>query len=350
MGEEQEGPAVGDDALFGDVAGLIERARTRAAVAVNSELVMLYWSVGKRIREEVLGGQRAAYGQDVVKRLAAGLTERFGSGYTYTALTRMVKFAEWIDDEQIVATVSQQLSWSHIVETLALPELPQRDFYVASAVLERWSVRTLRERIASRLYERTLAAAGSAEALAARMEALSEDAGNGAAVSVDSDEAAAFVPRRSILLRDPYVLDFLGLPPEHSEADLERALLDQMQRFLLELGAGFAFVQRQKRMTVDGRDYRLDLLMYHIHLRCYVAIELKSRPLEPGDFGQMTLYLRWLAAYENREGDAVPLGIVLCTNRGPEQVRLMGLDGGEVRAASYVLDPVRASLERALGE
>jgi hypothetical protein len=122
-----------------------------------------------------------------------------------------------------------------------------------------------------------------------------------------------------------------------------------MQRFLLELGAGFAFVERQKRMPVDGRDFRLDLLMYHIHLRCYVAIELKSRPLEPGDFGQMTLYLRWLASYENREGDAAPLGIVLCTQRGPEQVRLLGLDEGEVRAASYVIEPVRASLERALG-
>ena len=152
----------------------------------------------------------------------------------------------------------------------------------------------------------------------------------------------------AILLRDPYVLDFLGLPSEHSESDLEQAILDQMQRFLLELGAGFTFVTRQKRMPVDGRDYRLDLLMYHIHLRCYVAIELKSRPLEPGDFGQMTLYLRWLAAYENRGGDAAPLGIVLCTQRGPEQVRLMGLDEGEVRAASYVIEPIRASLARAL--
>ena len=297
MGEEQEGPAVGDEALFGDVAGLIER---------------------------------------------------FGRGYTYTALTRMVKFAEWIDGQQIVAPLAQQLTWTNITEILALSDRRQREFYAATCARERWSKRTLRERIASQLYERTLASAGSADALAARMEALTRGSGDGAVASVDSDEAAALVPRRSILLRDPYVLDFLGLPSEHSEADLERALLDQMQRFLLELGAGFAFVQRQKRMTVDGRDYRLDLLMYHIHLRCYVAIELKSRPLEPGDFGQMTLYLRWLAAYENREGDAAPLGIVLCSKRGPEQVRLMGLDEGEVRAASYVLDPVRASLERAL--
>jgi len=334
MAEELGVETVGDEALFGDVAGLIERARTHAAIAVNSELVMLYWSVGKRIREEALGGERAAYGQDIVTRLAQRLTDRFGRGYTYTALTRMMKFAEWMTDAEIVATVSQQLSWSQLVDLIRLPEQRQREFYAATAARERWSVRTLRERIASKLYERTLAAAGSEEALAAQMATVA---------SAPGDD-----PGSALLLRDPYVLDFLGLPGEHSEANLERAILDQMQRFLLELGADFAFVQRQKRMPLDGRDYKLDLLMYHIALRCYVAIELKTRPLEPGDFGQMTLYLRWLAANQRHEGDTAPLGIVLCTERGPEQVRLLGLDEGEVRAARYVIEPVQASLNRAL--
>ncbi len=317
---------VGDEALFGDVAGLIEHARTRAAVAVNSELVMLYWSVGKRIREEVLGGERAAYGEQVVRRLAERLTKRFGRGWSHRNLKSMVHFVGLGSAEEIGQTLSAQLSWSHVVELTRVTDRRERDFYAVSTANERWSVRTLRERIASKLYERTLAA--QMAALAQR-----EPAG---------DTGGA------LLLRDPYVLDFLGLPSEHSEAELERAILEQMQRFLMELGVGFAFVQRQKRMSVDGRDYRLDLLMYHIHLRCYVAIELKSRALEPGDFGQMTLYLRWLAAHENREGDAAPLGIVLCTKRGPEQVRLLGLDEGEVRAASYVIESVRASLERAL--
>ncbi len=338
MGDEPAGLGPGEsDELFGDVAGLIERARTRAAVAVNSELVMLYWSVGKRIREDVLGGERAAYGAQVVRRLAERLTERYGRGYTPTALTRMMKFADWLTEEQIVATVSQQLTWSHVVELLTWPDERKRDFYAATCAHERWSVRVLRERIESKLYERTMAAAGSAEALVAAMASLA---------APDTPDAAT---APAILLRDPYVLDFLGLPSEHSEADLERAILDEMQRFLLELGAGFAFVERQKRMTVDGRDYRLDLLMYHITLRCYVAIELKTRPLEPGDFGQMTLYLRWLAAYQRHEGDSKPLGIVLCTERGPEQVRLLGLDEGEVRTARYVVEPVRASLARAMG-
>jgi hypothetical protein len=115
---------------------------------------------------------------------------------------------------------------------------------------------------------------------------------------------------------------------------------------LLELGVGFAFVERQKRMTVDGRDYRLDLLLYHITMRCYVALELKTRPLAPGDYGQMMLYLRWLDAHQRHPGDSAPIGLILCTEKGPEQVALLGLDSGEVRAAQYVTDEVRAGLER----
>ncbi len=335
MGDEPAGMGPGEgDELFGDVTGLIERARTRAAVAVNSELVMLYWSVGKRVREDVLGGERAAYGAQVVRRLAERLTERYGRGWSNRNLKLMVQFAGLYPTSPIGQTVSAQLSWSHVAELLRTEDRQKRDFYAATCAHEHWSVRMLRERIASKLYERTLSAAGSAEALDAGMVALAVP---------DASAASA------LLLRDPYVLDFLGLPGEHSEADLERAILDQMQRFLLELGAGFAFVERQKRMPVDGRDYRLDLLMYHITLRCYVAIELKTRPLEPGDFGQMTLYLRWLAAHQHHEGDSEPLGMVLCTEHGPEQVRLLGLDEGEVRAARYVVEPVRASLARAMG-
>jgi predicted nuclease of restriction endonuclease-like (RecB) superfamily len=230
------------------------------------------------------------------------------------------------------------LSWSHFSELLAISDQQKRDFYTAFAAHERWSVRTLRAKVASKLYERTLAARGSAGDLAADLATLS--------ASGTVEPALAF--------RDPYVLDFLGLPSEHSEADLERAILDEMQRFLLELGVGFAFVERQKRMVVDGHDYRLDLLLYHITMRCYVALELKTRPLEPGDYGQMMLYLRWLDRYQRREGDSAPIGLILCTHKGPEQVALLGLDSGEIRAAQYVTDEVRAGLERiaarALGE
>ena len=319
-----------DDALFGDVAGLIDGARRRAAAAVNSELVMLYWSIGKRVREEVLGGERAAYGEQVVARLAQRLTERYGRGWSRWNLERMVRFAEWIPDDKKCATVSLKLSWSHVVELLTLSDQRRRDVYAAFAAHEHWSVRTLRERIAGKLYERTIAARGSIEGLDDELETLSA--------------TGAIEP--TLVFRDPYVLDFLGLPQEHSEADLERAILDEMQRFLLELGVGFAFVERQKRMTVDGHDYRLDLLLYHITMRCYVALELKTRPLEPGDYGQMTLYLRWLDAHQRHDGDAAPIGLILCTEKGPEQVALLGLDSGEVRAAQYLTSEVRAGLAR----
>jgi predicted nuclease of restriction endonuclease-like (RecB) superfamily len=266
----------------------------------------------------------------VIKRLAERLTERYGRGWSKPILLRMLQFATDCPDTAIVSTLSRQLGWSHFAELLTISDQQERDFYAAFAVHERWSVRTLRARVASNLYERTLAARGSAEGLATDLAAL----------------ATTGTVEPSLAFRDPYVLDFLGLPSEHSEADLERAILDEMQRFLLELGVGFAFVERQKRMTVDGHDYRLDLLLYHITMRCYVALELKTRPLEPGDYGQMMLYLRWLDRYQRHEGDAAPVGLILCTRKGPEQVALLGLDSGEVRAAQYVTDEVRAGLER----
>jgi predicted nuclease of restriction endonuclease-like (RecB) superfamily len=319
-----------DDALFGDVASLIDSARQRVAAAVNSELVMLYWSVGKRVHEEVLGGERAAYGQQVVTRLAERLSTRYGRGWSKQNLLRMLQFATDYPDRSIVSPLARQLTWTNITELLTLSDQRKRDFYLVFCMHERWSKRTLRAKIAGKLYERTLAARGSADGVAAELAAL--------ATSGSVEPSLAF--------RDPYVLDFLGLPLEHSEADLERAILDEMQRFLLELGVGFAFVERQKRMTVDGRDYRLDLLLYHITMRCYVALELKTRPLEPGDYGQMMLYLRWLDACQRHPGDSAPIGLILCTQKGPEQVALLGLDSGEVRAAQYVTDEVRAGLER----
>ncbi|MBE0418106.1 MAG: DUF1016 domain-containing protein [Coriobacteriia bacterium] len=321
-----------EEALFGDVSELIDKARTRAATAVNAELLMLYWGVGKRIREGILGGERAAYGREIVRRLAGRLRERYGRGYSHSALTRMMKFAAWCPESEIVATLSQQLSWSHIVEIVALEDAEEREFYAAHAARDRWSVRTLRERIASQLYVRTIT---------------SDDSGD-QVIAAASESQVPDDTGPSILFRDPYVLDFLGLPGKHTESQLETAILDEIQRFLLELGVGFAFVERQKRMTVDGRDFRLDLLLYHITERCYVAVELKTRPLDPGDYGQMLLYLRWLDAHQRHPGDSAPVGLILCTDKGAEQVRLLGLDSGEIRAARYLTRDVREKLQQQL--
>ena len=322
-----------DAQLFGDIASMIERARTRTAAAVNSDLVMLYWGIGKRIREDVLGGARAEYGQAVVKRLAERLTNRYGRGYSRSNLERMCRLAAWLPEREICSTLSGKLTWSHIAELLRIHDHRRRDFYAAFSAHELWSVRTLRTQIDGKLYERTIEARGGVEGLEEELTALRD---------------AGCAP--GLVFRDPYVLDFLGLPPSHSEADLERAILDDMWRFLIELGGGFAFVARQKRITVDGDDYYLDLLFYHIGLRCFVAVELKTRKLQPSDYGQMLLYLRWLDANERGPADEPPVGIILCPDKGPEQTALLGLDDGDVRAARYITEPLREQMRRRLQE
>lgn len=322
-----------DDRLFGEVAGLIEHARGRAAAAVNSELVLLYWSIGTRIREDVLGGERAEYGQAVVKRLAERLTSRYGRAYSARNLFRMMKFAELWPDIQIVSPLASQLTWTNICELLSIDDPRERDFYTTFAAHERWSKRALRAQISSKLHERTIDARGGVNGLEAELAAL-------------RDTGAA----PGLVFRNPYVLDFLGLPAKHSEADLERAILDDMWRFIIELGGGFAFMERQKRITVDGDDYYLDLLFYHVGMHCHVAVELKTRKLHPGDYGQMLLYLRWLAEYERGPGDGAPLGIILCAAKGPQQTALLGLDDGEIRAARYITEPFREQLRLRLLE
>ncbi|MDO8915794.1 MAG: PDDEXK nuclease domain-containing protein [Coriobacteriia bacterium] len=319
-----------EESLFGDVTTLIEAARGRVAITVNAELTMLYWGIGRRIREDVLGLEKPEYGRAVVTRLAERLTVRYGRGYSRSRLFRMVQFAAIYESREIVAPLARQLTWSHLLQLIALENTDERRFYEALAARDRWSKRELARQIQRRLYQRALAGRDPA-ALAADL-----------ADVVGGDTAP------TLALRDPYVLDFLGLDSAHSEADLERAIIDEMQRFLLELGTGFAFVARQKRVTVDGDDYYLDLLFHHYVMRCFVAVELKTRKLQPGDKGQMELYLRWLDRYERVPGDEAPIGLILCTSKGPQQTALLGLDSGEIRAARYITEPMRDEMRRRL--
>jgi predicted nuclease of restriction endonuclease-like (RecB) superfamily len=235
----------------------------------------------------------------VVRRLAERLTERYGRGYTYSALTRMMAFSGHYPDSGIVAPLAQQLTWTNITQVLAIEDAVKRDFYLALCARERWTKRTLRAQISGKLYERTIAARGSDDGIEAEIAALRVDG--------TTTPALAF--------RDPYVLDFLGLPAKH---------------------------------IVDSKDYHLDLLFYHRYLRCLVAIELKTRDLEPGDYGQMLLYLRWLQAHDRVPGEEPPIGLILCAGTGPEQTALLGLDDGEVRAARYITEPLRAEMQRRL--
>jgi len=331
------GIAKTDAALLSELRGLIEQARHHVAQTANSTLTKLYWHVGRRIQQQVLTDGRADYGAQILATLSQELVRDYGKGFNASALTRMVKFAEVFPDEQILATLSRELSWSHFVEILPLKQPLEREYYAEMCRIERWSVRTLRERIGSQLYLRT--------AIAKKPEAVVQ--------AEISHLRAGGQMTPDMVFRDPYMLDFLGLPEGYSERDLEAAILREMESFLLEMGAGFTFVARQKRISVGADDFYLDLLFYHRHLRRLVAVELKLEPFAPAHKGQMELYLRWLDRYDRAVGEESPIGLILCAGADAEQVELMDLDAANIRVAEYLahipdMKLMQAQLHRAV--
>ncbi|HDR9102484.1 TPA: DUF1016 family protein [Burkholderia vietnamiensis] len=319
-------------ALLGDIRALIEAARQRAASAVNSELTMLYWRIGQRIHTQVLEGRRADYGEEVVLTLAAQLVKEYGGSFAVKNLRRMVQFAAAYPDERIVVSLIRQLSWTHFIALIPLKDPLQRDYYAQMASAERWSVRTLRERIDSMLYERTALSQKPGEMIAQELATMRD--------------AQRMSP--ALVMRDPYILDFLGLRDTWQEGDLEAAIIREMESFLLELGAGFSFVARQKRIQIDGEDFHLDLLFYNRKLRRLVAVELKVGEFKAAFKGQMELYLRWLDKHEREPEEASPLGIILCTGKKREQIELLELDKSGIHVAEYLtaLPPRGVLVER----
>lgn len=307
-------------ALLNDVRQLIEQARAHVASTANSAQTLLYWRVGERVRREVLGEARADYGEQIVSTLSTQLVQAYGQSFGLRSLRRMVQFSEVFPDAQIVATLSRELSWSHFIEILPLKQPLEREFYAEMCRIERWGVRTLRERIGSQLFLRSAIAKRPEGVIARELSHLRE----GGQMTPD------------LVFRDPYMLDFLGLPDGYSERDLESAILREMERFLLELGAGFTFVARQKRISVGADDFYLDLLFYHRHLRRLVAVELKLEKFAPAHKGQMELYLRWLNQNDRAEGEASPIGLILCASADREQVELLDLDSANIRVAQYL--------------
>ena len=323
------------DALVSDLRQLIAEAQRHAAAVVNVGLTVLYWQVGRRISKELLGGDRAAYGETLIAQVAEGLTGDYGRGFTRKNLWRMVQFADTFPDAEIVATLSRQLSWSHFRELLPLRQPFQREFYAEMCRVEGWSVRTLHERIESMLYERT--------ALAKQPDKIIE---REIATLRSKGEIS-----QTLILKDPYILDFLELDDRYLERDLEDAILRELELFLLELGAGFSFIARQKRIQLDGVDFYIDLLFYNRKLRRLVAIDLKQTGFKPEYKGQMELYLRWLARYETEVGEESPLGIILCTDKSTEQIELLELDSAGIHVAEYLtILPPAADLRRKLHE
>lgn len=321
--------------LLGEIRSVIETAREQAAREVNSSLVLMNWQIGTRIRTEVLRHKRADYGKEMIATLSAQLVAEYGRGFSEKGLWRMLQLAECFPDREIVATLSRQLGWSHFVELIPLEDQLKRDFYAELCRAERWSVRTLRHKIQTLLFERT--------AVSKKPDALIRQ--NIAALR-DEDRLTP-----DMVFRDPYFLEFLGLSGQHSEKDVERAIVQEMESFILELGSDFAFVARQKRMTVDSEDYDLDLLFYHRRLSCLVAIDLKLGRFQAADKGQMELYLRWLEKHEMRPREAPPIGLILCADKSAEHVELLRLNDSGIRVAQYLTElPTKKLLAKKLSQ
>jgi predicted nuclease of restriction endonuclease-like (RecB) superfamily len=306
--------------LFQEIQQLIDAAKQRAAIAINAEITLLYWQVGQRIQTEILQGQRAEYGKQVIKTLSQQLTQTYGRGWSEKQLRHCLQFAATFPEEQIVYTVCRQLSWSHIRLLMYVDDTLKRDFYIQIAQLERWSVRQLQERINSMLYERTALSRKPEATIRHDLEQLRQTQ----QLSPD------------LLLKDPYILDFLNLNDRYLEKDLEDAILRDIEQFLLELGAGFTFVARQKRLQIDNEDYYIDLLFYNRKLKRLIAIDLKLGNFKAEYKGQMELYLRWLAKYDQEPDEQAPLGIILCEGKNQEHIELLELDKSGIHVAEYL--------------
>lgn len=313
-------PANGSQQIFLDIQQMIEEARISARRAVNSQLVALYWHVGKRINDEVMQNERAPYGEQLVENLSSALVAQFGKNFMVRSLRRMMQFAEIFPDFQIVSTVLSQLSWSHFLQLLPIGNEEKRFFYAQKIATESWSVRFTNEQIERKVYERT---------------------------QLGNLQVSIFEPDTTDTFKDPYILDFLGLKDGYLENDLESAILKELELFILELGVGFSFVERQKRMIIDCRDFYLDLLFYHRRLQRLVAIELKLGAFKAEHKGQMELYLRWLDRYDRQEGEKPPIGLILCAEASREQIELLEMHKDGIVVAEYWTElPPKALLEQ----
>lgn len=313
-------PALDDSSIFANVSEIIQSRKLRAQSHANQELVLMFWEIGKYIGSVFLGGERGAYGKQIVSSLAARLTARYGNSFGYENLTRMIKFAERFPDFQILVPLAQELSWSHIIALLPLKSDEAFMYYAHDAVARHLGKRELRHQISRKAFERC-------------------DIANAQITETSNVPFNAF--------KDPYLLDALGLKDNYLEADLERAILASLESFILEFGHGFTFAERQKRMTMDGDDYMLDLLFYHRGLKRLVAVELKVGKFKPAYAGQMRFYLKWLNRYERKEDENAPIGLLLCTEGNRDQIELMELDKDGIAVAEYWTQlPPKAEFEK----
>ncbi|WP_284664946.1 PDDEXK nuclease domain-containing protein [Myxococcus sp. SDU36] len=319
--------------LVRDIGSMIAATRKKVSVTANAALTELYWQIGQLVHTAVLNERRATYGAQLVSSAGRQLEARYGRGFGEKSLRHMIRFARAFPSAEIVSALWRQLSWSHFKQLSYLEDELKRTFYAEMCRVEGWSTRDLAKRIDGMVFERT--------ALSKKPEALIRK--ELAALHEKSELSPALV------FRDPYMLDFLELADTYSEKDLESAILREIERFLLELGAGFAFIERQKRITLDGDDYYLDLLFFHRRMQRLVAIELKIGDFKPANSGQMELYLRWLDRHERQPSEQPPLGIILCAGKKRETVEYLDLDARGIHVAEYLTElPSREVLEERL--
>ena len=309
--------------LLGDLRKIIDSARSHVAATANYELTAMYWHIGDRINHDVLNNERAEYGKQIVAQVARQLQEEYGTkGFEERTIRRMMQFALQFPDFQIVSTLLSKLSWSHFVIVMPIKDELQREFYLTMAASERWGRNKLREKIDGMLYERTAIATKPEELIKQELADLRDNE----TLSPD------------LVFKSPYFLEFTGLKGMYSERSLEDSLVAHLEQFIMELGNGFTFVERQKRMIIDGEDFYLDLLFYHRKLHRLIAIDLKLGRFKAQYKGQMELYLRWLEQNEMQPGEESPLGLLLCTEGSEEQINLLQLDKSGIRVAQYLTE------------
>ncbi|RFS26223.1 DUF1016 domain-containing protein [Chitinophaga silvatica] len=309
-----------EQSLFIELSELIEQSQQQVFSYANSTLTLLFWRIGQRINDEILKNKRAEYAKQIVSTLSTQLKSHYGRNFEIRNLRRMLQFAEQFTDLETIQPLSRQLSWSHFVELLPLKHQEARLFYAQLAVDQTLGIRELRKQIATKTFERT---------------------------GIANIQNTSNHPAINDNFKNPYFLDFLGLQNTYMEKDLEEAILRELEAFILELGKGFAFIERQKRMIIDGEDFYLDLLFYHRNLKRLVAVELKLGKFQAQHKGQMELYLKWLDKYEKQAGEQSPIGLILCAESRREQVELLEMHKDGIMVAEYWTElPPKKELEK----
>jgi predicted nuclease of restriction endonuclease-like (RecB) superfamily len=308
--------------LIRELANIIDQSKHELRRQVNSTITLVYWQVGVKINTHILENKRGEYAKEIVSTVSTQLKERYGKSFELRNLRRMMQFSELFPDLNILVPLSSQLSWSHFVELLTLKNKVARDFYAHKISEGNWSIRETRKQIERKAFERK---------------------------EIANLQLTDERPDLQNTFKDPYFLDFLGLKDGYLENDLESAILKELELFILEMGTGFAFVERQKRMIIDGEDFYLDLLFFHRKLKRLVAIELKLGKFKASNKGQMELYLKWLDKHERQAGEESPIGLILCAEKSQEQIELLEMGKDGIMVAEYWTElPPKNQLEAKL--